>query len=92
MISSEQSDFYIINRRKIISDAGSSSSEGSNETIFRLFSSQLWKSLPRFHEGKQLSNDFNWTKRIYIIKRRKIMSDAGNSSSEGRNETIFRVF
>jgi hypothetical protein len=30
MISSEQSDFYIIKRRKIMSDAGNSSSEGRN--------------------------------------------------------------
>jgi hypothetical protein len=41
MTSSEQSDFCIINRSKIISDGGNSSSEGSNETIFRLFRSQL---------------------------------------------------
>ena len=35
MISSEQSDFYNIKRRKIMSDAGNSSSEGRIETIFR---------------------------------------------------------
>jgi hypothetical protein len=64
-------------------DAGNSSSEGRNEIIFRLFRSKLWESLPRYHEGIQLSNDFKWTKRFYIIKRRKIISDAGNSSSEG---------
>jgi hypothetical protein len=39
MISSEQSDYYSIKRRKIMSDAGNSSSEGRNEIIFRLFRS-----------------------------------------------------
>ena len=40
MISSEQSDFYIINRRKIISDVVNSSLKAMNESIFRLLRPQ----------------------------------------------------
>ena len=46
MISSEQSDFYIINRNKIISDVVNSSFKAMNESMFRLFRSKRSKSIP----------------------------------------------
>ena len=66
MISSEQSDFYNIKRRKIMSDAGNSSSECRIETIFRLLRSKLWIALTRYHEERQLSNDYKLTKRFFF--------------------------
>jgi hypothetical protein len=66
MFSSEQSDFYNIKRRKIMSDAGNSSSESRIETIFRWLRSKLWKALPRYNEEIQLSNDFKLTTRFFF--------------------------
>jgi hypothetical protein len=58
-----------------MSDAGNLSSEGRNETILRLLRSKLWKSLPRYHEGIHLSNDFKWKSDFFSMLRRKIMCD-----------------
>jgi hypothetical protein len=90
MNSSEQSDFYFIKRRKIMSDAVYSSPKGRNELYLGYFGRNFEKlSLDIMIEYNPLmfsseQSDF------YNIKRRKIMSDAGNSSSEGSIETIFR--
>ena len=76
MISREQSDFITLKHVKSclmlvihLQNAG--------------IRSLLRKSLPRYNEGIQLSYVLKCTKRFCIIKRRKIISDAGNSSSEG---------
>jgi hypothetical protein len=46
LTSSEQSDFYIIYRNKIISDVVNSSLKAMNESMFRLFRSKRSKSIP----------------------------------------------
>jgi hypothetical protein len=84
MISREQSDFITLKHVKSclmlvihLQNAG--------------IRSLLRKSLPRYNEGIQLSNDLKLTKRFCINKRRKIISDAGNSSIKVMNESIFRL-
>ncbi len=91
LTSSEQSDFYIIYRNKIFYDVVNSSLKAMNESMFRLFRSQLWKlSLDIIREYNSLmisseQSDF------YIINRRKIISDVVNSSLKAMNESIFRL-